>query len=190
MTNCPRFAVKRSRVSVVVEELSDMAAVRQELNQLRHQVEVLANQLSSASQCKCPSTKQSDEEAPSRRAVNTVKAAGRTAVGQLPSSMSSVSEVCSNVNTTASMSDDDKPSLSTDPTVPPAANSDQAGVNIEARGRSFANTVKADMQKFEEVNRQSQMRKNIQRQRYVVVTHQHRLHFLVYLSKSLFVSVG
>ena len=88
------------------------------------------------------------------------------------------------------MSDDDKPSLSTDPTVPPAANSDQAGVNIEARGRSFANTVKADMQKFEEVNRQSQMRKNIQRQRYVVVTHQHRLHFLVYLSKSLFVSVG
>ena len=64
----------------------------------------------------------------------TQKAAGRTAVGQLPSSMSSVSEVCSNVNTTASMSeDDDKPSLSTDPTVPPAANSDHERMNTEAR---------------------------------------------------------
>ena len=114
-----------------------MAFVRRVIKRLTYlltyQVEMLANQLSSASHCKCPSMKQSDEEAPSRRAVNTVKAAGRIAVGQLPST-SSVSEVCSNVNTTASMSeDDDKPSLSTDPTVPPAANSDHERMNTEAR---------------------------------------------------------
>jgi len=186
----PTFcAVKRSRVPVVAEELSDMAAVRLELNQLRHQVEVLANQLSSASHCKCSSMKQSDGEAPSRRAVNTVKAAGRTAVGQLPST-SSVSEVCSNVNTTASMSeDDDKPSLSTDPTVPPAANSAQPDVNTEACSRSFANTVKEDVHKFEEVNRQSrQMRKNNQR-RYVVGDSSAQTPFLG-VSKKVFVCVS
>ena len=49
----PTFcAVNRIRVPVIAEELSDMAAVRLELNQLRQLVESLANQLSSVSQSK------------------------------------------------------------------------------------------------------------------------------------------
>jgi len=49
----PTFcAVNRIRVPVIAEELSDMAAVRLELNQLRQLVESLASQLSSVSQSK------------------------------------------------------------------------------------------------------------------------------------------
>jgi len=49
----PTFcAVNRFRVPVIAEELSDMAAVRLELNQLRQLVESLANQLSSVTQSK------------------------------------------------------------------------------------------------------------------------------------------
>ena len=44
----PTFcAVKRSRVPVIVEELSGIAAVRMELNQLRQHVEDLTKQMSS-----------------------------------------------------------------------------------------------------------------------------------------------
>jgi len=46
-------AVKRFRVPIIAEELSDMAAIRLELNQLRQHVEVLSNQLSSISHWKC-----------------------------------------------------------------------------------------------------------------------------------------
>jgi len=54
--NLPIFcAVKRLRVPVIAEELSDMAAVRLELNQLRHHVEKLSKQLSSIPNCHCRS---------------------------------------------------------------------------------------------------------------------------------------
>jgi len=44
-------AVKRSRVPIIAQELSDMAAIGLELNQLCQHVEVLSNQLSSISHC-------------------------------------------------------------------------------------------------------------------------------------------
>ena len=42
-------AVNRTRVPIIAEDLSDMAAVRLELSQLRHQVEMLVSLISSVS---------------------------------------------------------------------------------------------------------------------------------------------
>ena len=67
----PTFcAVNRIRVPVIAEELSDMAAVRLELNQLRQLVESLANQLSSVSQSKRHNMELYDEGNPTRCAVD------------------------------------------------------------------------------------------------------------------------
>jgi len=50
-------AVNRSRVPVIAEELSDMAAIRLELTTLRQHVEMLAKKLSEVSPCKCQRVK-------------------------------------------------------------------------------------------------------------------------------------
>ena len=51
-------AVNRTCVPTIAGDLSDMAVVRLELSQLRHQVEMLVSQISSVSYCKCYSPKQ------------------------------------------------------------------------------------------------------------------------------------
>ena len=88
--------VKRLRVPVIAEELSDMAAVRLELNQLCDHVEKLSKQLSSIHNCHCRSKMQSNDVAHLQGVANTsyddMEAAGQA------SSVSRVKEVCTNAN--------------------------------------------------------------------------------------------
>jgi len=73
----PTFCtVDRIRVPVIAEELSDMAAVRLELNQLRQLVESFANQLSSVSQSKRLNMGPLDEGNPTRCAVDVGEPSG------------------------------------------------------------------------------------------------------------------
>ena len=80
----PTFcAVNRIRVPVIAEELSDMAAVRLELNQLRQLMESLANQLSSVSQSKRLDMGLSDEGNPKPCAVNVSEPAVNVSVSTI-----------------------------------------------------------------------------------------------------------
>ena len=193
----PTFcAVKRSRVPVIVEELSDMTAVRMELNQLRQHVEDLTKQVSSIPRCKCLSSKQSAEKASLRGAVNSVhdemsasnKSTGRSL------SVTPVLQTGSNSSTAvnALLDDDAYPALpnriiSSDTAGDPDEN--QASISTEMHSSNFAAIVKEDMHGFEEVNRQMrQQRKRGQRQ-YVVGDSTARASFLG-VSKKVFVRIS
>jgi len=104
----PTFcAVNRIRVPVIAEELSDMAAVRLELSQLRQLVESLANQLSSASQCKHLNMGPLDEGNPTRCAVDVsepaVNASANTVVNSPSFEMSSTSTSGNGAETSSSL---------------------------------------------------------------------------------------
>jgi len=193
----PTFcAVKRSRVPVIVEELSDMAAVRMELNQLRQQVEDLTKQVSSIPHCNCLNIKQFAAGASLHGAVNSAheemtvsnKSTGHalsvTPVLQMGSSSSTA------VNDL--LDEDAFPALpdriiSSDTAVDPDGN--QASTSTEMRSSNFAAIVKEDVHGFEEVNRRTrQQRKRGQRQ-YVVGDSTARAPF-VGVSKKVFVCVS
>ena len=193
----PTFcAVKRSRVPVIVEELSDMTAVRMELNQLRQHVEDLTKQVSSIPRCKCLSSKQSAEKASLRGAVNSVhdemsasnKSTGRSL------SVTPVLQTGSNSSTAvnALLDDDAYPALpnriiSSDTAGDPDEN--QASISTEMHSSNFAAIVKEDVHGFEEINRQMrQQRKRGQRQ-YVVGDSTARASFLG-VSKKVFVRIS
>jgi len=61
--NLPTFcAAKKDRVPILTDDLSDIAAIRLELTQLRQQLNSLTKQLFTSNQCKCtnPNAKASD----------------------------------------------------------------------------------------------------------------------------------
>ena len=104
----PTFcAVSRMRVPVIAEELSDMAAIRLELNQLRQHVETLAKQLSHVSRCESFHSKQTVVDS-SQHSDNLSEPVQNvpTNIAKSRSSASTVGNVAATVNrSTATLAD-------------------------------------------------------------------------------------
>jgi len=193
----PTFcAVKRSRVPVVVEELSDMASVRMELNQLRQHVEDLTKQVSSIPRCKCLSIKQSAEKVSLRGAVNSAhdEMSASNKFTNRALFVTPVLQTGSNSSTAvnALLDDDAYPALSnriisSDTVGDPDGN--QASISTEMHSSNFAAIVKEDVHGFEEVNRQMQQQQKLGQRQYVVGDLTARAPFLG-VSKKVFICVG
>ena len=196
----PTFcAVKRSRVPVIVEELSDMAAVRMELNQLRQHVEDLTKQVSSIPRCKCLNLKQSTVKSSLHGAVNsahdelavsdnsTGRVLSKTPVSQMGSSSTCTTAVNALLDEDAFPAMTDRV-ISSDTAVDPA-DGNQASISSEIRCSNFAAVLMEDVHGFEEVNRQMRRQQKRGQRQYVVGDSTARASFCG-VSKKVFVCVS
>ena len=132
-----------------------MAAVRLQLSQLRHQVEMLVSQISSVLYCKCYNPKQVKNTVDVQHPLNaqcdakttddTIEAHSYSTTLPVPS--------CSNVNVATNYTSSDDAGLSV--TVSAAPVVDTVDGSSVANDRNLAAIVKQDMDKFKEVNRKS-----------------------------------
>ena len=137
--NLPTFcAVKKDRVPILTDDLSDIAAIRLELTQLRQQLNSLTKQLSTSNQCKCmiPKAKASDPVAStviSRGAVNN------TCTDMMACSDSATSFVSSDpVDDSSSVADHGV--------------TDEANATRNENKQTFVSTLKQNIEKFQQVN--------------------------------------
>jgi len=169
LVHLPTFCtVNRTRVPIIAEDLSDMAAVRLELSQLHHQVEMLVSQISSVSYCKCYNPKQVKNTVDVQHPLNaqcdaktiddTIEAHSYCTTLPVPS--------CSNFNVATNYTSSDDAGLSV--TVSAAPVIDTFDGSSVASDRNLAAIVKQDMDKFKEVNRKSRQTRVNNQKRYVV----------------------
>lgn len=153
LVKLPSFcAVNRSRVPSIADELSDIAAMRLELSQLRQYVETLSAQMSAMSQIQCrvtPSSEPSSKNDYSEHSGHTGYDDGAYVVEYPPLGIASETAPVDHSVTTA------EPQQSV-----------SAGVGETSQ--SFATTVQENIEGFEEVNRKSRMKKNKTVKKFVI----------------------
>jgi len=137
--NLPTFcAAKKDRVPILTDDLSDIAAIRLELTQLRQQLNSLTKQLSTSNQCKCtnPNAKVSDPVASSvisRADVNN------TSTDMMACSDSAISLVTSHpVDDSSNMADH--------------CVTDEANTTRKENKQTFVSTLKQNIEKFQQVS--------------------------------------
>jgi len=132
----PTFcAVKKDRVPILTDDLSDIAAIRLELTQLRQQLNSLTKQLSTSNQCKCmnPNAKASDPVA------STVISRG------------AVNNICTDM---MAYSDSATPFVSSDPvddcsSVADHGVTDEANATRNENKQTFVSTLEQNIEKFQ-----------------------------------------
>ena len=156
----PTFcAVNRSRVPVIAEKLSDMAAVRLELTTLREHVETLAKKLSEVSPCKCQRVK----DTVVRRVIDVSNDA-QAAYDKNVCNTSKPEPILGNNSDSMNIAahENDYPLLTY------ATLSAVSTIRNSGNNQSFAATAKQDMHKFDEINRASRQMQKRNQNRYVV----------------------
>ena len=153
----PSFcAVNKSRVPLLADEMSDLASIRLELSQLRQHVKELSSQLLTSCHCK-----NSSEDIMSVKSMSTgVDVLSKHLSEEVGSGCTRHTVAASSVKDTGAASDaahdilhDSSCSSDSVPCLNPAATTES--MHSTSCGTSYANTLQADLDGFEEVNRKA-----------------------------------
>jgi len=164
----PTFcAVNKSRVPLLADEMSDLASIRLELSQLRQHVQELSSQLSTSCRCKnnCVDTVTVKSVANHVQSESTgVDILSKQLSDEVASGCMHHAVAASSVTDVGAAGDDSGGSSGSVPHLNLAAATES--MHSISSGTSYANTLQADLDDFEEVNRKArrERKKNKSRQ--------------------------